>query len=695
MSTATFSAAQQLDLDKKHEPVEKLTSEPQQMGTTAVLTATNSTVAQATTPSSASSLPSTSLTTTVVSLSSSAKTETQNIQSKTVPLNIDTPEKLMDALELMLKFLSVKPTAAAIATTAVATTAAAQTTTHSSGSAASLPSSASATTETQNIQSFAPLFPEGKIPKTVQVADWPLGPHPVFKDVPLTEFLKMSDRQGWTETLLVDKASSEQVLSANALKTLNTILSSDPSAFGFVNMGKYGWGAVSLKRIPKGARLLYSGVVKEGQLFSANLNTHCLTLDTENERGGSIIGVDRAIRYVDPKGYGNVASYFQHAPSEATLEEYSFSSKTVRKQISPANYVPKFLTVEGKVLAYLESTRVIEPFELVTFDYDIGFWRAMGKTPTLFDQNMNAISHDLYSYKDVKIKIIHPAYGQPYPIWHGSFNKFSALVTASQKAKQPFVIPFVPYDIEVPLTQLNEQLSLAPANPLVLEFRQAVIKPSKRVKENIFAFFGPWFSETMKKYEALGIDVLSLTDDQPPHFQLMNDQTVAECENMYMGNLRKFGLESYVYCKLSGMHPKKGKVFKLCIKNPKEFAEKLEKVQIIEGYFMPITSCINNIFGEKFKQRLGSEPNKAWTLITGEFPRLELTGFNILSKADFQWYKVKLEKKGLSAFVECKPIQRGSSEVYRLCFNNLPALRLALEALDNKPVDEKKSKAKK
>lgn len=597
-------------------------------------------------------------------------------------------DKILESVKKLTSESHPIGTAAVPTTTAVATTAAVTATTAITSS-----SFAPATTETQNMQSFVPLFPEGKIPQTVKVADWPLGPNPVFKDVPLTEFLKMSGRQGWTETLLKDKASAEQALSANAVQTLNLMPFSGSSDFGFVNMGKYGWGAVSLKRIPKGAKLLFTGVVREEQLFSANFNSHCLSLDPGNERD-IIRDTDRVVRYVDPKEYGNVASYFQHAPSEATLDEYCFSLEEVRKKVSPANYVAKSIILEGKVIPCLESTGVIEPFKLVTFDYYMSMWRAQGKTPTLFDQNMNAISNDLYSYKDVDVKIIHSAYGQPRPIWRAPFNKFSALVTALRKANQPFVMPSVPYDIEVPLAQLNEQLRLAPANPLVLEFRQAVIKPSKELKENIFAFFGSWFSEKMKNYEALGVSVLSLTNDQPPHFQLMNDQTPEECETMYMGDLRKFGLEGYVYLKPSGVHPKKGEVFKLCIKNLKEFSEKLKKA-LADNYFMTITGCINHILGEKFKKRLGAEPNKAWTLMTGEIPRLELTGLNILSKADFQWFKVKLEKKGLGDFVECKPIQRKSGEVYRLCFKNLSELGSVLEALDNKSADKMKLKVKK
>jgi hypothetical protein len=515
------------------------------------------------------------------------------------------------------------------------------------------------------INSLMPLFPESILPpKAVKVAEVFQGTRTVFKEVPLSEFLTMTHRTGWTETFLVDKAKGEKPFSEESYSIVRDLLSWDHEAFGFINMKEYGWAAVCLKRIPKGTKILFSGIVREERLEAkvSTTNSHCQTL---RETSHSIV-------FIDPKDIGNVSSFFQHAPSEAALPGYQFATGAVKKRVKTANFAARRIIVEEEQeVLCLESLRDIEPFELPTFDYSISMWRKLRQTPELFDEKLEAIPHKDYSYKDVYVKVFHPVFEGSW--WTIGFSKeiIDKKIKETLEQKQPLIFPCNPYDCIISPERVEAALKAHPTNPLVMVFDKVELRPAKGFISNINQFFNLQLRDKIEKTEG----IWSLTNDMPPHFELNLAQSESQWQ-LSMLMLKNMGIEAY----LKPVLGPKETVYHLCLKNLNDYIIKQEKLKQ-DRQIKTLTNPINDIFGEQFKEKIGKTKKYPWTFSKSIPPCLELSGLSMPTLASFEWFKVKLEKQGLGRFVQYKEITKADRTVYCLYLSDLSALEAELNKL--------------
>lgn len=505
---------------------------------------------------------------------------------------------------------------------------------------------------------YVPLFPENLLPKTVKVAEVFQGVNTVWKEIPLSEFLRMTNRIGWTETLLIDKSKPEKPFSAKACDELKNMMFCDHSAFGFINMKEYGWAAISLKRILKGTKILYSGVVKEEFGANNSTNSHCFCLMSEESRKNLQLGT-QSIRFLDAKDIGNISVFFQHAPGKSELDKYCFNSEDIRQQVKTANFKSSLIEREGRLVCIFESTRDIEPFELATLDYGIDMWRQMEKTPALFDHHLNSIPHRQFAYQDIEIRITHPSLGKGQIRVRNAYKDFVKKISDTKQ----IVIRGELYDSVISMEKMQAALATHPDNPLVVVIKEAEIGVSKKLAGKINQLFAP---ELIGKIEKLEGKAWSLNKDSPAHYELNIELNKLESDAV-LKVFRDLGLEAFAYLK-PVIHSAET-CYKLCLKNLLEFDKRLKKIRVEK--LLPLANPINDMLD------LDKVLRNLWSLVEDDSPYLELNA-NIRTLADFMWMKIKLEKQGFGDFVAYKEIIRGGSIAYRLCLTNLSELEAAI-----------------
>lgn len=537
--------------------------------------------------------------------------------------------------------------------------------------------------EQRQASPLMPLFPESSFPQTVRIteAPLPLGSNPIFTEIPLSEFLVRLKRKGWTESLLIDDKCKQKPLSDREYAQLQDILFCDPTAFGFVNMKPYGWSAVALKPIPKGAKILYGGVIKKHKDYSTKKQTHCI---------GSVKSIredDPNADLVDAVEYGNIASVFQHAPCNSTLELYRFSREDVKKTIQMANWTGALHQLGNRKILIFVSTREIRPFEPLTVDYGLEYWKMLEESPVLFDAQLNVIPLEYYSYEFPELIFRSPILDKDGRVGCSLFSKTEIVSALREQTRLHFSCP--PFVIEPSAEELGAKLATFSPNSLAFTFDNPKIFIDQEVYKDIFKIFMPEFENfdepSIKELSTLGIKNWALRHTYPPSIVIVFESTLMDenIQQRFLEPLHESGLENYGLGKFASSGNKKSPpnallVFKNIMELPKKLAEFKNKRQ-----FSFLTEAINNLFGEQFIKSLATCRGKAWSFTEDNPKKLELVGKNMPTLATVEWFQIKLAKLslGLEKFVESKKINTPNGEKYRLVLKDLPELEKALIAI--------------
>lgn len=231
-----------------------------------------------------------------------------------------------------------------------------------------------------------------------------------IESVSASEFAESVGMAGWIEESIYlpesDCSLDSMKISAESLleDQYNSLIKSSEfylKSMFVRHMGSVGYGVFATDAIPANQFIaVYTGIItchSHDHLREAN-NEYGFKIPNENEKYGVLLNA---------KHYGNISRFIQHLPldaKETKTNDVPISNYVVSPsvRVATANLSAEVVCYQKLPVLVLRTTRKINPFEQLGYDYGINYWK--NHTPSLFDTIGKSISFSDYYVKEPRVR---------------------------------------------------------------------------------------------------------------------------------------------------------------------------------------------------------------------------------------------------------------------------------------------------